>query len=376
MLTGNRRWRRALAATAITAAGVLGLSGCSLIPTGLRTAVGNMDTYTAYFTSSSGLYEGNDVAVLGMPVGRIVSLNPEGTRVKVELAVDGDIGIPENATAAIVNTSIVTTRHIELVAPKENWDWKSPPGQTIPAGGEIPNTKAPVEIGTLFDSINDLVANLKGTEGGERPIADLVDITSGIADGNGERLREALTALEKAGRTGSENADGLGEIIKNTSILTDALVANYPKMLAFSNSVTQVAELLGDESIGLQATLGNVNQTLENTAAFLEGNAGTVSSSMTNLASLAANLSDYSRQLVDTIDMGPLLFQNLSNSISAEQGAWRAQVMLDKGLLDNEMLARFCEAVNLHKNGCRTGQLTDFGPDLGVFSTLLELSKR
>lgn len=366
---GTMRWRRTLAATALIAVGALGLSACSLVPTSWRTAVGNMTTYTAYFDSAAGLYEGNDVAVLGMPVGRITALHPEGTRVRVELAVDSDISIPADATAAIVNTSIVTTRHVELTPVYTG-------GDTLAHGGTLAHTASPVEIGTLFDSVNDLVANLKGTEGGQRPIADLVDITAGIADGNGERLREALTALEKASKTGATNADGIGEVIKNAGILTDALVANYPKMLAFSNSVTKVSEMLGDESVGLQATLANVNQTLENTAAFLEGNAGTLSSSMTNLASLSANLSDYSRQLVDTIDMGPLLFQNLANSVSAEQGAWRAQVLLDKSLLDNEMLSRFCEAVNLHKNGCRTGQLTDFGPDLGVFSTLLELSKR
>ena len=73
---------------------------------------------------------------------------------------------------------------------------------------------------------------------------------------------------------------------------------------------------------------------------------------------------DYSRQLVETIDLGPLLFQNPSNSVSEEQGAWRVQVFLDKSLLDNQMLARFCESINLQANGCRTGQLKDFGPDM------------
>lgn len=368
MLTTSR-WRRALAATALTAVTAVGLSACSLVPTGLKTATGASETYTAYFDSAAGLYEGNDVAVLGMPVGRVTSLEPQGTRVKVELAVDSDIDIPKDATAAIVNTSIVTTRHIELTPVYTG-------GDKLAAGGTLAHTASPVEIGTLFDTIDSLVDNLKGEEGGEKPIADLVDIASGVADGNGERLRDALTALEKAGGLASSNADGIGEIIKTISELSSTLTANYPKMLAFSDSVTQVSEMLGDQSPGLQATLANVNQTLENTAEFMQGNSGNISSSMTGLASLASNLSDYSRQLVDTIDMGPLLFQNLANSISAEQGTWRAQVLLDKSLIDTEMLARFCEAVNLRKNGCRTGQLNQFGPDLGVYSTLLELSKR
>lgn len=369
MLTSTTRWRRTLAATALTAATAVGLAGCSLVPESWRTATGAAQTYTAYFDSAAGLYAGNDVAVLGMPVGRIIKLEPQGTRVKVELAVDSDISIPKDATAAIVNTSIVTTRHIELTPVYTG-------GEKVPHGGTIAHTASPVEIGTLFDSIDALVANLKGTSNGDKPIADLVDLAAGIADGNGTRLRDALTALEKAARLGSGNADAIGAIIKNVSELTSTLNANYPKMLAFSNSVTQVSEMLGEQSPGLNATLANVNQTLADTAEFLDDNSGNISSSFNQLAALSANLSDYSREVVDAVDMAPLLFQNLSNSVSAEQGAWRAQVLLDKSLLDNEMLSRFCEAINLRKNGCRTAQLKDFGPDLGVFSGLLELSKR
>ena len=44
----------------------------------------------------------------------------------------------------------------------------------------------------------------------------------------------------------------------------------------------------------------------------------------------------------------------------------------DKSLVDNEMLHRFCESINLQKNGCRTGQLKDFGPDMGIFSAILQ----
>lgn len=369
MLTGIDRWRRLLAATALTAVTAVGLSACSMVPTGVKTATGAADTYAAYFDSAAGLYEGNDVAVLGMPVGRITSLEPQGTRVKVELAVDSGISIPKDATAAIVNTSIVTTRHVELTPAYTG-------GEKLDPGGTLAHTASPVEIGTLFDTIDSLVANLKGDGDGEKPIADLVDIAAGVADGNGERLREALDALEKAGGLASSNADGIGEIIKAISELSSTLTANYPKMLAFSNSVTQVSEMLGDQSVGLQDTLANVNQTLANTAEFLQGNSGNIASSTSGLASLASNLSDYSRQLVDTIDMGPLLFQNLANSVSAEQGAWRAQVLLDKSLIDTEMLSRFCEAINLRKNGCRTAQLNEFGPDLGIFSSLLELSKQ
>ncbi|MFT3662064.1 MAG: MCE family protein [Gordonia sp. (in: high G+C Gram-positive bacteria)] len=370
MLTRNDRWRRVMAATVVSTVVALGLTGCSLVPASWKTASGSWETYTAYFDSAAGLYEGNDVAVLGMPVGRVTKVTPTGTTVKVELAVDKNIAVPKEATAAIVNTSIITTRHIELSPVYSK-------GPKLEPGGTLAKTASPVEIGTLLDSLDSLVDNLGGDEkSGEKPIADLVDIASGVADGNGERLRDALAGLEKAARVGSKEADGLADIIKTITELSNTLVANYPKMLAFSNSVTQVGEMLGEQSVGLEETLANVNTTLKNTEAFLSGNSGNIASSTSRLAALAANLSDYSREVVDSINMAPLLFQNLANSVSSEQRAWRARVLLDKSLVDNEMLAKFCEAINLQKNGCRTGQLKDFGPDLGAVSAMLELSKR
>ncbi|MGO3328130.1 MCE family protein [Gordonia sp. (in: high G+C Gram-positive bacteria)] len=367
MLTTNRSgMRRALAAVAVTAATMLTITGCSLIPASWSAALGQSTTVTAYFDDVSGLYEGNDVAVLGMPIGRILSVDPQGTRVKVEMTVDDDVAIPEDVTAAIVNTSIVTTRHVELTPAYTG-------GPKLGDDGVIKHTKAPVEIGTLFDSIDRLVVNLSGDKPGEGPIADLVDITSGVADGNGERLRDALEALAKAGKTGADNGDAIVDIIKSLSTLTTTLTDNYPKMMQFSSSMTQVSQMLGDQSAGLVSTLGDLNRTLQNTSEFLANNAGTISSSTGRLSAVIGNLSDYSRQVVEAVDIAPLLFQNLSNSISAEQGAWRASVLLDKSLLDNELTTTVCEAIRVDKKGCRNGQLKDFGPDMGVYSGLLGL---
>lgn len=365
----STRSRRPLAAIAVLAVVALFVSGCSLVPASWKAAAGQARTVTAYFDDVSGIFEGNDVAVLGMPVGRVTSVTPQGTRVKVEMTVDDGIDVPADVTAAIVNTSIVTTRHIELSPAYTK-------GPKLDDGDVIKNTKAPVEIGTLFDSIDKIVKSMSGDSPGQGPIADFVDVTSGIASGNGDKLRQALDSLAKAGKLGADNGDALMSIITSLNTLTTALTDNYPKMKQFSASMTQVADMLGDQSVGLTASLTDLNQALKNTTDFLSANSGAIGSSTGRLAALAANLSDYSREVVEAIDVAPLLFQNLSNSISAEQGAWRAGVLLDKSLADNELLSTFCKAIGMNKKGCNTGQLTDFGPDMGIYSGLLELAKK
>ncbi|MBD0860122.1 MCE family protein [Gordonia sp. zg691] len=362
------RLRRSVLLAGVALLGVVGLSGCSMIPGSWKAAFGQAIEVTAYFDSVAGLYVSNDVAVLGMPVGQVTSVEPQGERVKVTMTIDDGVPVPANATAAIVNTSIVTTRHVELSPAYEG-------GPKLEDGSVIKETKSPVSVGELFDAIDGLVVSLKGEGPGPGPLADMIDITSGIATGNGEEIRAALEELGSASDVVAGNSDALVDIIETIEGLTTTLVRNYPKMTEFSNSLNQVSELLGAQSPGLVATLRNLNATLQNTTEFLRNNTNTISVSFDRLAALTANLGDYSRQVVETIDVAPLLFQNLSNSVSAEQGAWRAQVLLDKSLVDNELLAKFCEAINLQKDGCRTGKLKDMGPDLGIYSGMLELTK-
>lgn len=74
-------------------------------------------TVTAQFDSASGLYEGNVVAVLGMPVGKVTKINAKGGYVEVDFTVDRHVKIPADAQAVTVSTSILTDRQIELTPP-------------------------------------------------------------------------------------------------------------------------------------------------------------------------------------------------------------------------------------------------------------------
>ena len=55
---------------------------------------GDKMTVTAYFGDSAGLFVGNDVGVLGVPVGKITDIEPDGDRVKVTMEIDADRAVP------------------------------------------------------------------------------------------------------------------------------------------------------------------------------------------------------------------------------------------------------------------------------------------
>lgn len=61
--------------------------------------VDNVSTHhaVAYFANSTGLYEGDPVAIAGVPVGTIDKIAPDGDRVRIEFSIDGDYSVPRTS---------------------------------------------------------------------------------------------------------------------------------------------------------------------------------------------------------------------------------------------------------------------------------------
>src|SRR5690349_1818599 len=57
-------------------------------------------TVTAHFPQSIGIFEGSDVTIMGVPVGRVKSITPEGKSVKVVMTYSSDYKLPADVKAA------------------------------------------------------------------------------------------------------------------------------------------------------------------------------------------------------------------------------------------------------------------------------------
>ena len=51
-------------------------------------------TVTAHFPRAVSVYEGTDVRVLGVNVGEVTAVIPEGNSVRVEMEYDADVDVP------------------------------------------------------------------------------------------------------------------------------------------------------------------------------------------------------------------------------------------------------------------------------------------
>src|SRR6202043_2684947 len=104
-IAGSRGLRYAIiiALVAMVAGGVFVLS-----------SQGNNRTVIGYFTSAVGLYPGDQVRILGVPVGSIDTIEPRPSDVKIVMSVAKDVKIPRDARAVIISPNLGSARFIQL----------------------------------------------------------------------------------------------------------------------------------------------------------------------------------------------------------------------------------------------------------------------
>ncbi|WP_207843775.1 MCE family protein [Williamsia soli] len=324
---------------------------------------------TAQFDNGVGLYEGNSVSVLGMPVGKVETISPKGTYVEVVMSIEGGVTIPAGVDAVTVSTSILTDRHIELS-----------PAYT---GGPVlknndfiglDRTKTPVEFDRLLAMADDLAIELEGDGEGAGPVAELLDVGSAITDGNGQDMRAALGELAKALRLGAdggaETRDAITTIVDNLSVLTEAAARNDGQIRDFGSAVSQLSGILADQDLGSGDTGAQINEILLQAEDLLRTNQGNLNSTVTDSNVLVKTLADYRRELAEFLDVTPLLLDNAYAAVDQENRVARVHAQLDKVFFDGQLLKEVCNVLGLRQLGCATGTLSDFGPDFGITDML------
>ncbi|MFD5178246.1 MCE family protein [Nocardia sp. NPDC058379] len=360
MVARNRtRFRWLCVAVGLT---VGALSGCSPVPTPAT-------EITADFENIAGMYEGNDVMVLGLAVGKVDKIIPKGTYVEVHMTIDGGVKIPKEAIAAIISPSIVTDRHIEITPPFTG-------GESMKSGEHLPKarTRTPVELDTMIKTIDQFSASLE-PEPGQEGLGPLSGrVLYPVLNGNGQKIRETLDALSSALKIGVDNKDAISNIIIKLNELTTMLADNDQSVRDFSNRVTAMSGLLAEQAPGLQATLDQLNAFLANTSTMFGEHADELSTSLTGLTNVTNQLRANSGALIEIVDLTPLLMENIDRTMDKDGRYFRQNIRIGSAL-SGEIISVFCERVQMKSDGCRSGNMQEFGPDYGLTAALLGLTK-
>lgn len=264
---------------------------------------------TAYFQNTTGMYVGDRVMILGVEVGRITTIEPDGERVRVEFDYDNEYDVPADAKAAVVAPTLVTGRYIQL-APAYSG------GPTLADGEEIPldRTAVPVE----FDEIKKQVVKLSEDAGRtpEHPDGSLnrfVSSTARTLDGTGTALHDSLIHLSDAATILNASGEDLFGTVENLQKFTTALAASDQQIRAFSGELANVSGLLNDNRTELDAVLSSMVTTFQEVTKFIEDNRGALVDNVGQLEEITRLLVDRQDTLMSILHSGPTALSDFYN---------------------------------------------------------------
>jgi virulence factor Mce-like protein len=355
----RRKLIAGVAALAVTVAGGCG-AWYTLAPDRKTIAV------TAQFDSAAGLYQGNAVAVLGIPVGQVTKITAKAGYAEVEFTVDSKVAVPADVQAVTVSTSILTDRQIELTPPYRGGGARLKDHDTI----GITRTKAPIEFDRVLGMIDKLSTSLQGDGQGGGPVAGVLNAGANVVNGNGEKIKGALDELSKAVQLSSDGGahtrEQMTAITKNVSSLLQAAAENDATLRQFGSTMRQLSQILADEDFGSGNTGKQLNDLIEQIGSILQANRETIARGIANGNTTIQSLVDRQREIAEFFDVLPLMVDNLYNIVDQRNGAARAHFSTEKMFLDGQFSKEVCNLMGLRQLGCSTGTLQDYGPDFGL----------
>lgn len=311
--------RRALA-TVVAASALLATSGCGLLGGGDR-------EITVELADSAGLFLGNDVGVLGVPVGSVTKIEPKGDRVEVTLEItDDSVKLPADVGAAVVARSVATDRYVELTPVYSA-------GPELGDGGVIPveRTETPVDFDAVLASLYDFSAGLTSSEATTNGIRDLVRVAAKSLDGNGEKINTSISALSNAVNGISGQTDNIVGTLNSLDQLSGTLSQNDQVVRTFIRDVTAATDLAASERLNLGSTLRTLQRAVKDVSSFAKANRGEIKASVADLTVVLKNTLKSSEDINGVLDNMPLATDNLARAITP-QG--RARVKIDPNALN------------------------------------------
>ncbi|WP_036517062.1 MCE family protein [Nocardioides sp. J54] len=278
---------------------------------------GDAKTVTAYFPRAVSVYEGSEVRVLGVAIGKVEEVVPEGTQVKVVMTYDSDVDVPQDAQAVIVSPSVVGDRYIQLTPAYEDGDTVMADNTVIKAD----RTAIPLELDEIYSSIDKLTVAL-GPEGAnkEGALTDLLEQTAKNFGGQGEQFRQTIKDFGRLSDTLDNNKEELFDSAAQLESFIKTLADNDQTVRDFNKSLGDVSGLLADERQELTSALSNLGTALGEVATFVKTNRAVLGRNIRDVNRVAKVLVRQRENLDELLRAGPLALTNLYHTYNPKNG--------------------------------------------------------
>ncbi|NDJ89698.1 virulence factor Mce family protein [Mycolicibacter kumamotonensis] len=270
-----------------------------------------------YFDNSNGLFPGDEVRILGVPVGAIDSIEPQPDRVKVTFWVARKYKVPADVRAAILSPQLVTSRSIQLTPAYTG-------GPVMTDGAVIPETRTavPVEWDELREQLERLTDALQPTQpGGVSTLGAFINTAAENLRGRGADIRETVTKMSQAISALGDHSNDIFSTIKNLSIVVSALHDSSTLLRELNSNLAAVTELLAADPDAVGKAVKDMNDVVSETTRFIADNREALGTTTDKLVSISSALEENIPAVKQALHVFPHAAQNFVNIYQPTQAA-------------------------------------------------------
>lgn len=281
------------------------------------TGVGRVHV-VAYFSNSNGIFVGDEVRILGVPVGKIEKIEPQANRVKIDFWYGDEYQVPQDAKAVIIAPSLVSVRAIQLTPA-----YTGGPEMVDDTVIDENRTAVPIEFDDFRTQLERLTDTLQPTEpGGTSSLGNFINTAADNLRGEGANIRDTLIKLSAAFSALGDNSKNLFGTIKNLSILVSALQSSQDLLRNVNRNLAATTTLLANRPNELGQAISDINAVVGDVQSFVADNRETIGTTSDKAASVTTALVQSLDDIKQALHVFPNSFQNFLNIYQPSQGAF------------------------------------------------------
>ena len=286
-------------------------------------------TVTAHFPRAVSIYQGSDVRILGVNVGRVTAVVPDGNSVRVDMEYDAKYEVPANAKAVIVTPTLVADRFVQLTPAYQKGQKVMADGADIP----LPDTGVPVELDRIYASLRDLSEAL-GPNGVNKDgtLDHVLKAGSHALDGKGALGNQMLTQLAAAAQTFGQGSGPLFDTVTQLATLTTTMAQNDRFVRAFIEDLAGVSSQLDDERTDIQDALASVAQAVGTVKTFVHDNRQALVTDLQKLTTVMETINSEKGSLDTALRIAPTAIGNLSLAYNSKTGTIGSRIGISGNL--------------------------------------------
>ncbi|HET9875709.1 MAG TPA: virulence factor Mce family protein [Mycobacterium sp.] len=244
------------------------------------------NTVVAYFPEANALYAGDDVRIMGIKVGAIDKIEPAGDKTRVTFHYSNKYKVPANASAVILNPTLVAARNIQLEPA-----YKGGPVLADKAVIPMDRTQVPTEWDELRNSVSKIIDELGPTpQQPKGPFGEAIEAFADGLAGKGKQINTTFNNLSRALTALNEGRGDFFAVVRSLALFVNALHQDDRQFVALNQNLAQVTGRLTRSDRDLANAAQQFDNLLPTLRPFLAKNREVLAHDVNNLADVTTTL--------------------------------------------------------------------------------------